>query len=422
METPNHKDFRSALVLGEIGLIHSLAKDGIPVYTGTEIEDNPSLYSRFSQKRIFFSDYTSEKFIDELCEFGKSQDQKMVIFSDNDHAILNIVQNQERLKPYFLFSFPPADKVRQLLDRQLFCDLITRYDLPAPQSVTLSSVGDLREKPVSDLTYPCIIKPAFKEARLNSDFRGKAGGYQKAIKCETYKELERIYIQNAKINLRVVVQEFIEGKENEKYSVNMYIDNEGALKGYFIAQKLRTYPMKAGKGCYIKTVEDAEIIDKAKTIAGKLDLKGLLNIQFKREERSGEPVLLDIHTRNSVWSYLGTAAGVNLAAMQYRELNGEKMDIIPEYEPEVTYIFLENDIKAFLQNFQDRQIPVYRWIGSYFKKFVLSGFQWNDPLPFIAKVWFFFKRRFKKLSMAKTFLLSFKAKNQTKVQAHYLEK
>lgn len=414
-------DYQPALVLGEIGLVHNLVEEGIPVYIGTEIEDNPSLYSRFSQKRIFFSDYTSEKFIDELCEFGKTLDQKMVIFSDDDHAILNIAQNQERLKPFFQFSFPPADTVSKLLDKQLFCDLINKYDLPAPKSVTLSSIDDLSEKPVADLTFPCIIKPAFKQSWWNSDFGKKVGDYQKAIKCETYAELERKYKQIAEINPHVVVQEFIKGKENEIYSVNMYVDDMGELKGYFIAQKLRTYPVKAGEGCYIKTVQDAEMIDKAECIAKKLGLKGLLNIQFKRDERSGEPVLLEIHTRNSVWSYLGTAAGVNLAAMYYRGLNGEKTENIPDYDPEVAYIFLEKDIKAFLQNLQSRQISIYRWIRSYFKKFVLSGFQWNDPLPFFAKVWFFFKRRFHIPSLHEKFTVSYYREKQAGIQSR-LEK
>lgn len=382
-----------ALVLGETGLIHNLAKAEIPLYVGSEIRDNPSIYSRYPQKRIFFSKYTSETFIDELCEFGESLEQKAVIFSDDDHAILNIAQNQDRLKPYFLFSFPAAEKVKKLLDKQLFCEFVDEYNLPAPKSITLSSVDDLRVKPVSELIYPCIIKPSFKQAWWNTDFGEKVGEYQKAITCHTYAALKKKYEQIAKINPHVVVQEFIKGEEEEIYSVNMCVDKKGGLKGYFIAQKLRTYPVKAGEGCYIVTVKDPEMISMAMEIARKLKLTGLLNIQFKRDERTGKPVLLEIHTRNSVWSYLGTAAGVNLAEIYYNDLTGNGLDEIPEYEEGVTFIFLEKDIKAFIQNLKAQQISSSWWLRSYFKKFVLAGYQWKDPMPAVMTLYFFLRRR-----------------------------
>jgi predicted ATP-grasp superfamily ATP-dependent carboligase len=201
------------------------------------------------------------------------------------------------------------------------------------------------------------------------------------------------YSDVSKINPYVVVQEFIEGGEDQIFSVNMLIGSHGNLKGYFIAQKLRTYPIKAGEGCYIITVKDDYMAEMALNIARKLGLQGLLNIQFKRDQRTGEPVLLEIHTRNSVWSYLGTAAGVNLAAEYYRDLVEPSDNPIPVYKSNVTMVLLEKDVKAFLQNLRERQISIPRWISSYFKKIVWGGFRWSDPKPVMMRIWFFIMRR-----------------------------
>lgn len=391
-----------ALVLGEIGLVQNLGRVGIPICVGSEMWDNPSTYSRYAQNHIFFSNYTSPEFIDELCEFGKSLPDKAVLFSDDDHAILNIAQHQDRLEPYFMFTFPPAETVKKLLDKQLFCELIEQYDLPAPKSVTLSSIAELKAKPLSELRYPCIIKPSFKQAWWGDDFDQEVGEYQKAIKCMNHTELVEKYTKIAGINPHVVVQEFIEGGEDQLYSVNMYVGSDGSLRSYFIAQKLRTYPIQAGEGCYIVTVRDDEMIDMAMDVATKLELKGLLNIQFKRDQQTGKPVLLEVHTRNSVWSYLGTAAGANLAALYYQDLTGRQVIEQTEYQPGVTFIFLEKDIKAFLQNLKQRHISLRQWIGSYFGKFVLGGYKWNDPLPILMNLWFIIKRRVVRLKLLKT--------------------
>lgn len=386
-------DNHPALVLGEIGLIQNLGKAGVTVYVGTEISDNPSIYSRFTQKTIHFSDYRSPEFIEELCRFGKQLQKKAVLFSDDDHAILNITQNQERLRPYFLFTFPSANKVQQLLDKQLFCEYMERYNLPAPKSVALSSLEELTISPISNFNFPCIIKPSFKQAWWHSDFDDKVGAYQKAIKCSSYDELIRTYERIAEVNPRVVIQEFIEGAESQLYSVNMYVSVAGELKGYFIAQKKRTYPIQAGEGSFIITVRDDEMIEMAMQIVRKLGLTGLLNIQFKRDNRTGKPVLLEIHTRNSVWSYLGTAAGVNLAALYYDDLTGKQVAAQHAYSEGVTYIFLQKDIKAFIQNLKSQQLSIKEWLGSYFGRFVIAGYRWNDPLPLVMAFCFFIKRK-----------------------------
>ncbi|WP_445665953.1 carboxylate--amine ligase [Fodinibius sp. AD559] len=397
MSLDSHQYERTpALVLGEIGLVQNLGRAGIPVIVGSEIRDNPSLHSRYTRGQVFFSDYRSPKFIEELCDFGRSLSQKAVLFSDDDHAILNIAKHQDQLEPYYLFSFPDPERVEKLLDKQLFCELIEQYDLPAPRSITLSSVKELNEKPVEKLQFPCVIKPSFKQAWWGKDFDSKVGDYQKAIKCKSYEELVNLYRDLAEINPHVVVQEFIEGGEDQIYSVNMCVSNEGRLDGYFIAQKLRTYPIVAGEGCYITTVEDPEMIEMTMDIVRLLELRGLLNIQFKRDQRTGKPVLLEIHTRNSVWSYLGTAAGANIAALYYQLLTGNKILEQRDYVPGVRFIFIEKDLKAFIQNLRVKQVPIGTWMRTYFQKFILGGFSWNDPMPAVMKLWFIMRRRLAK--------------------------
>lgn len=383
------------LVLGEIGLVQNLGKAGIPVYVGSEIKDNPALYSRYTKRSIFFSDYKTSRFIDELDEFGRTLDQKAVLVSDDDHAILNIAKNQSRLSRWFLFNFPPPEIVEKLLDKQLFCELIEKHDLPSPKSVTLSGVEELNK--ISALNFPCIIKPSFKQTWWDHNFEKKVGVYQKAITCETEVLLKEKYREIAKIDPHVVVQEFIPGKESEVYSVNLFADNKSEVRGHFIARKLRTYPLSAGEGSYIVTIKDDEMLKMVKSIVEKMQLKGLLNIQFKRDSRTRKPVLLEIHTRNSVWSYLGTASGVNLAEIYYQNLIGNNQVVIKESTPGIVFIFLEKDIKSFIQNIKSRQVSIRRWIKSYFRKFVPGGYLISDPLPSIMKIWFVTRRRLTKV-------------------------
>lgn len=60
-----------ALIIGEIGLLTSIAKTGIPVILGHELKNSPVLRSKYARIKVPFSSYSSPEFIKELCRLGK---------------------------------------------------------------------------------------------------------------------------------------------------------------------------------------------------------------------------------------------------------------------------------------------------------------------------------------------------------------
>jgi len=386
-----------AFVCSEIGLVHSLGLAKIPVYSGSFFRDNPALYSRFTDKKFHFTTYEDDRYIEELCNFGKKLSSVPVLFSDDDRALLLISRNRERLQKYFRFMLPDHSMVEKLLDKRKFCHLCTKKELPAPLSFDISSNQEL-ENVIENIPFPCIVKPAHKEDWWKPDFTEVVGSYKKAYKCDSPEEIRSFYKKLLKINNKVVIQEFVPGGDEQLYSINLFVDENGKIKGQFIAQKRRIYPITAGTGCYVVTVEDSNMLDMAKGVIQKLNLKGLLNIQFKRDTRTGKPRLMEIHVRNSFWSFLGTAAGVNLAKLYYEHLTNYKKNkspnektIIPKSG--VKFFDLEKDIKAFWQYRKAGEITFRDWIKSYCGDFVVGGHLFSDPIPTIMGPFFIFSRK-----------------------------
>ncbi|MDX1587096.1 MAG: ATP-grasp domain-containing protein [Balneolaceae bacterium] len=381
-----------ALACSEIGLVHSLGEAGIPVYSGSFFKDNPALYSRFTKNRYFFSRYDKEEYIDQLVELGKSLDQRPVLYSDDDRAILLISRHREKLKPYYRFLLPDKEIVEKILDKRLFCHLCNDHELPAPVSYEVSSVEEM-ELVIADLPFPAIVKPAYKQDWWHPDFEKIVGPYKKAYTCNNPDELRELYNKIARIDSRAVVQEYIPGEDDQLYSVNLYVDEGGSLQGYFIAQKRRIYPITAGTGCYVVTVDDKEMKETALEVIKKLNLRGLLNIQFKKDIRNGRPRLMEIHARNSFWSFLGTAAGMNLTAKYYFDLTGQQPGREMEYKPGVKFFDLGKDIKAYWQYKKEDKLTFKDWFKTYSGDFVVGGHLLKDPKPIVMNAWFLLQRR-----------------------------
>lgn len=392
------KDRPYVLACSEIGVIHSLSETNIPIAAGSFFGDNLALFSKFIQKKVKFSTYSDQAFIDELISFGQSCSQKPLFISDDDRAILLFSEHREKLEQYFEFLMPEHHIVDAILDKRKFCELSKKENLPAPVSFYCTASEDFK-KLLKDVIYPAVIKPAFKQDWWHPHFEKIMGcEYQKAFVCDTPKDLKSVYEKLSGISERAIIQEYIPGDDNMLYSVNMYVNQESEVIGIYTAQKRRVYPIQAGTGCYILTVKDKDITEAAIEIARKLKLKGLINIQFKKHAVTVEPKVIEIHARNSYWNYLGVSAGMNLAAIYYNDLTGAevagKLPAFPEdYKEGAVLIDPSKDFKAFLQYRKAGELSFMDWISTYFKGAAFSGFKKGDILPVLKNLQFIASRK-----------------------------
>lgn len=365
------------ITFGELSLVHCLGTAGIPVFTASEKTPNVTYHSRFSKRHLVFSSYESSKFIDELCTLGASFESKVMLMGHDDRALLSISKHRKRLEDYFLFLLPDHEMVTRILDKLLFCRLCEEYELPAPASIEISGLDQVKQVH-SKLKAPYIIKPAYRHYWYNEEFVEVVGHYQKAFVCDNYDDLEALYRKIMKVNPSVVVQEYVVGDDNRLFDVNLNVDAQGNIDAYAIGQKLRVYPPKAGWGSYVKTVEDEEMLDICAGIIDKLNLKGMVNIQFKKDSRTDEPKLIEIHTRSSIFDFLGASAGQNVPARYYSDITGVKIKS-ETYRSNVTYLNIARDLRLFIRYRKEYGISWFDWLKTYSGVAVYDGMLFKDP-------------------------------------------
>ncbi len=380
-----------ALVCGEIGLIRSLGRVGVPVYAGSYYKDHIAFYSRYVKKRLHFEPSLSHRFVEQLVGLGKSEKHKMVFFSDDDRVILTFSQNRNELEPYYHFNLPDASVVDALLDKRKFAALAEEHNLPVPRSFIPASADEV-ERTGSRLEFPVIVKPAHKDYWWDPKFLQLIGPYRKAIVCHDLNSLTELYGKVAQINPAVVVQEYVEGDDNDLYSVNIYICSNSDKLGYFIGHKERVYPIHAGIATVVETIRNDEVGRLALDIAKELGLKGHVNIQFKRDSRTGEYKIMEMHARNSLWAYLGTASGLNLTAMAYRDMLGLSNPEVPVPHYGTKWIDFNKDLKALFDYRKAGELKTSTWLKAYRGRKAFHIHSLRDPMPFFMDTWFYVQR------------------------------
>lgn len=380
-----------ALVCGEIGLVRSLGELGIPVYVGSYYSDNIAYYSRYCAKRVTFSHSLSRDFVDRLIALGRGEGRKMAFFSDDDRAVLTFSRHRDELAPYFSFNLPDHALVDAILDKRKFARLAEDAGLPVPRSCApADEAGAIAF--ADAIGYPCIVKPSHKDDWWDPRFLSLIGPYRKAILCQDRDTLVDLYRKLVQIKPSVVIQEYIDGDDLDLYSVNLYLDASGTPLASFIGHKLRVYPIHAGVGSLVETVNDETIQNTALDATRRLGLRGHVNIQFKRDRRTRALRIMEMHTRNSLWAYLATGSGLNITAIAYADLTGDAPPHHNGIRYGVKWIDLNKDVKALLDYRRTGEWTVRRWLSSYRGKKVFHVHSLRDPLPFLMDSWFLARR------------------------------
>ena len=183
-----------------------------------------------------------------------------------------------------------------------------------------------------------------------------------------------------------IVQEHVEGGEDEVYSFHAYRPAGGPITAAFVGRKVRTYPSENGESTFLKLVHNAEVQRLGQEIVRKMDIRGPVKIDFKRDRARDRFYLLEVNLRYTLWNYLGARCGVNLPLLAYQDVCGLTQRLPDNYRTDINWLHFENDARTFFKDYRPSgQLSLSAWIGTLMQPKVCAVFAWKDPLPFFIQ-------------------------------------
>ena len=224
------------------------------------------------------------------------------------------------------------------------------------------------------------IKPAIKEHFI---YATKA----KAWRADTVEELaERFQRASTLVGSdEVMVQELIPGDGREQYAYCAFF-KDGRAVGSMVARRWRQHPPEFGRAStFVETVDVPLLEEMSERLLREIDYYGLVELEYKRDPRSGEFKLLDFNARAWGYNSLGRRAGVDLPAMLFADQLGERVEP-RRAQVGVRWIRLVTDLPtAALQLVRGRLRPreYLRTLTSFDTE---SVFCRDDPLPALVEL------------------------------------
>lgn len=370
-----------ALVLGggALEVIRPLRLAGIRCAVVAAAGD-PAGYAA-GTRQLFDWDWTkpqrahNDTLANRLLAWAWTQPEAPTLFYSCDQALLFVSRHRHQLERGFRFVAPDAELVEALADKARFAVLAERMGLPVPESQLLA--GQPRELPpdLSALGYPVVIKPDRRD-RTSRDIANPSGLEVKAVVVDSSEQLDTVWPTLAGRGHTLLAQRYIPGGESAIESYHVYVDHSGNIAAEFTGAKIRTWPLERGFTTACAITDQNDLAWVGRDLVRLLNFRGVAKFDFKRGP-DGQPHLLEINARPSLWHHPGARAGINIPATVYADLTGQPRPPSQDRRRRPVHWVHPKDFLAARAAGQ----ALSRWLWFVARARAKAFWYWRDPKP-----------------------------------------
>jgi D-aspartate ligase len=301
-----------------------------------------------------------------------------VLLACSDEGIELICARREALEARFLLDESNPAAQRAMLNKLSTYRAAAEAGVPTPGFWTAESREQL-EAVRGELAFPLIVKP-----RLSHLFEAKTG--KKLIVARSYDEVAAAVGAVAECGTSSVLMEMIPGPDDRLCSYFTYLDEDSRPMFHFTKRIIRRYPLLSGTACYHITDRIPEAAELANRLFRHVGLRGLANVEFKRDVRDGKLKLIECNARFTASDCLVARSGINLAAFVYCRLTGRDLPDMSDYAVGMRLWDPVRDFQAGLALRKAGQMTLRQWAASVCHRQTFPYFRWNDPMPALARL------------------------------------
>ncbi|MDN5001394.1 hypothetical protein ACFQZO_10915 [Bradyrhizobium sp. GCM10027634] len=295
--------------LNGLGVCRSLAMGGMPIWVVDCKRSKPALWSRYAHQ-VLTASLHGPALISFLRDLqGRIGEPPFLAITD-EQALLTISEHRKDLDKLYRFRLPAHETVLMLHDKAKFHESSRLHGWPVPNGAVVRTVAELPR--IAALRPPMILKPADKR----HVHAGRAPRLITAVSCaEAMAAAEKLLPQVGEI----LVQEIIEGPDDNIFFCLFYRGRERETLGMFTGRKLASTPPGTGSTAFCTAAANNELERTTIGILDQLNYSGFGGIEYKRDARSGRFLIVEPTVGRTDWQEeVATLAGVNIPLIAYR--------------------------------------------------------------------------------------------------------
>ena len=293
-----------------LAAVRSLGKRGIDVTVLSHIRPSISFYSKYCHHHVIAPDPEHDpRFADFLLEYVKDHDFD-VLLPISFAAVMQASRIRKELEKYVRIPLTDTAALEIAGSRDRTLRFASNIGIHIPKTWYPRNETEVNAI-AGDISYPAVIKGSEESGfvwYLNSP--------------EELSEKYRIIVKYSP-----VIQEYIHGEGYGFFALY----NQGKARAIFMHKRIREYPVTGGPSAVAESIYNPGLRDTGLKLLDALHWHGVAMVEFKKDEKTGEFVLMEINPKFWGSLDLAIASGVDFPYLTC------KMAVDGDIEPVVNY-------------------------------------------------------------------------------------
>jgi D-aspartate ligase len=352
-----------------------LSRNGVPVYALGTGGDDPVRYSRHRRAYVRFEAGAQiQRHWLAWLEREAEALRGAVLLPCNDEGLELIAKARERLHGLGYRPFKADDDVLMaMLDKRRTYAIAREIGVPTPRTLTLSDCSSLED--AAGLGFPVALKPA------HSHLLSRRPGWGKVVVVDDRAHLQEAVAQVKELDVEFLLTEIIPGGDDEFVSYYSYIDDRGEPLFHFTKRKLRQNPPSFGLITYQVTEWHPEVAALGLRFFQGAGVRGLANVEFKRDRRDGRYKLIECNHRFTAANEVVEIAGLALALLTYERALGRPGPVMNDFREGIWMWSPVDDVRALRTLRQRGELSGAAWLRTLGHRQRMPVFSWSDVGP-----------------------------------------
>jgi predicted ATP-grasp superfamily ATP-dependent carboligase len=378
-----------------LATVRSLGKAGYSVHVCASRSNSIAGASRYCASQIVVADplLSPEGFASNLVRLA--HDKKAdVLLPVTEASLLAVLPRRERFS--CVVPFPTADAFERVCNKREVLEKAAARGLSVPTQIEIASVGERnRLDRVPD--FPVVLKPT-RSVSGPEGGRVRAGVAYASDNSELHSALNRF----PPAAYPILVQQRLAGTG---FGISILLW-DGELRAAFAHRRIREKPPSGGVSVLRESIPlDHALLSRCINLLRDFNWQGVAMVEFKRDDKSGAPYLMEINGR--LWGSLQLAidAGVDFPNLLVQSALGMNPAPATSYRTGVKSRWEWGDVdqllstvlhpkKALARSTSIPNRPRLNAFADFFRAFSSDNFpevfRYDDPVPFFQETvnWF----------------------------------
>ena len=318
-----------------LAMIRGLKELGCYVAVFCQTKQDTCYVSNLPDKRVLAPKAfaSQDEYVDYLLQIV-SKGEYDVLMPIGELSTNPVTSRESEFKKYVKLACAPRETYIKAFNKQITFDVAMESGIPCPY--TRHSTQNLEEY-LKKARFPIIIKPR--------QGLGSIGFH----KFETEEEFREKLADTSFNPDDYVIQEFV--NFDKRIGTNLFVDQKGNICSAYAVDVLRWFPIDAGAGVLIQTVDAHDALQYAGQLLQALHWKGFANVAFMVDKETGAPKLLEINGRIPASIKMAYLCGFNISRQLLEMIYDEEVIRYPENDKFGMFLrHLDTDIAWFIKS------------------------------------------------------------------------